>query len=135
MSQLQVLESRASTFQRGEQMGGEPIGLGDNLFDADGARIPHQLVATVHREQHHCRARGNKSNLPARLKAIHHEHLQIQYHDVGLQFLHFFNRYLAVLRFATYPPVLVPLNQGAEGTPNRRTIIDDQNGTGQNDPF
>ena len=84
-----------------------------NLLDAGIMCVVRQWFAVVRGKHHHCGVRGKLADLACGLKPVHHRHLQIQNHHVGMQFLDLFNRYLAVLCLATYFPIAVFLDAQA----------------------
>jgi hypothetical protein len=76
-------------------------------LDTDRASVSDKLIAAVHREHHDCRARGQKGDLPSRLKPIHDRHLQIHKHYIGMQRFDFFDGGLSIVRLTAHDPPLV----------------------------
>ena len=74
-----------------------------------------------------CRFRSDDSDLSRGRESIHLGHLQVQDHYVGVQFLDFFNSYLAIFCLATDPPIRVLLQARPERLADESTIVDDQN--------
>jgi hypothetical protein len=78
-------------------------------------------------EHYHCRFRSDDTDLSCGRKSVHHGHLQIQNHYVGVQLFDFFNSYLAIFCLATDPPIRVLLKARPERMADESTIVDDQN--------
>ena len=103
------------------------IGLGENVFDACSPSLVRKLLDVVHREHHHRRAGSKQSNLPRRFNPIHHGHLKVQDHHIGVQLFDFLNRHHSVLCFATYSPRGMWLDVRPEETAYDGAIVDDEN--------
>src|SRR5439155_19546951 len=82
----------------------------------------------IQRKTKHGRIRSQPGNLACGLKPVHDRHLQVQYHDVGVQFFDAFNRYLAVVCLATNYPMGVLLDTRAKRTAYRGVVVNDENG-------
>ena len=70
---------------------------------------------------------GDESDLSRGRKSVHHGHLQVQDHYVGVQFFDFFHSYLAIFCLATDPPLRVLLKARPERMADESTVVDDQN--------
>src|SRR5207249_8162698 len=104
------------------------IGFRDYVFDTGGLSVLQKLLAAIQRKHQHGRIRSQPGNLACGLKPVHDRHLQVQYHDVGVQFFDAFNRYLAVVCLATNYPMGVLLDTRAKRTAYRGVVVDDENG-------
>lgn len=105
----------------------DSIGFWENVFDACGPSLLQKLLAIVHRQHQHSRIRSQPGNLTCGFYAVHDRHLQIQYHDVGVQFLYSIDRYFAVLCFPAYLPSTVLLDASAQGMADQGVIVGNEN--------
>src|SRR5260370_36408167 len=102
------------------------------MSNPGGACALRELAVTVNGDHGHWGFRGDGSDLSRRRKSVHLGHLQVQDHNVWVQFFDFFNSDLAVFCLATDPPIRVLLKARPERMADESTIVDDQNGVGQN---
>src|SRR5260370_42051343 len=107
--------------------------LGDSLrfrydvVDTGGSSILQELLACVHGQHQQGGVGGQVGDLPRSLKPVHDGHLEVQDHNLRVEFFDFFNSDLAVVCLAADIPVPVPLNASPDQSANDGVVIDDKN--------
>ena len=114
---------------------GDILGFRYDVFDTGGSRILQELLASVQSKHQQGRVGGEVGDLPCSLKPVHDGHLQIQDHNVRVEFFDFFNSDLAIVCLAADMPVPVPLDASPDQSANDGVVIDDENCMGQGSPL
>src|SRR5260370_16433210 len=104
---------------------GDILGFRYDVFDTGGSSILQELLAGVQSKHQQGRVGGEVGDLPCSLKPVHDGHLQIQDHNVRVEFFDFFNRDLPVVSLPPHLPVPVPLNSIPDQSANDGVVIDD----------
>src|SRR6266849_6200785 len=93
---------------------GDILGFRYDVFDTGSSSILQELLASVQSKHQQGRVGGEVGDLPCSLKSVHDGHLQIQDHNIRVEFFDFFNSDLAVVCLAADMPAPVQLNARAE---------------------
>src|SRR5712691_12433765 len=101
--------------------------LRNYVADSVGTSFPDELFGSVNRKHDHRCLRRQLADLPRRLQPVHDRHLQIQNHDVRVQFFDSLFRQLAILRLAAYVPLGVLFQPRPQQPANQGVVIDDKN--------